>query len=544
MTAQSMVARDRLALSNLAVSLVAFALGAVMAVMQSLSRADLDVVFRSPKVYYLSVTAHGVLMGLVFTTFFIMALGIVFVRQCLGRWVDDRWGWVAFGVALFGTLMTTAAILSGTSSVLYTFYPPMQAHPTFYIGATLLVVGSWVWCGCMIASVRVWQRQHRGKPLPLPVHGLLATVIVWLLATSGLAIEALGMLIPWSLGWVETIDPILARTYTWWFGHPLTYFWLLPAYVVWYTVLPRVAGGRLFSEPLTRLVFMLFVLFSTPVGLHHQLSDPGISSDWKLVHTFSTYVILFPSLVTAFTVIASLETAGRLRGRKGWLDWLKDLPWKDPLLVSVVLAMLTFALGGFGGAVNAAYAMNNMVHNTAWIMGHFHLTVGTAVALTFMGATYWLLPRLTDRPLALPGWALAQAYLWFVGMILFGVVNHITGILGMPRRVYSAEYFGAEQAARWQSWTLASAVGGVLLFVSSLIFLVVVVATFLQSRRQAPLAMEFARPLAPPATRRGLWDRFLLWSAVAVVLVVVGYYQPITHLLALERYGSLPFKPF
>ena len=87
----------------------------------------------------------------------------------------------------------------------------------------------------------------------------------------------------------------------------------MPAYVLWYTVIPQVAGGRLFSDALTRVVFVQFILFSTPVGFHHQFTDPGIAGGWKLVHTFTTYAIMFPSLVTAFTVIASLEHAGRAR---------------------------------------------------------------------------------------------------------------------------------------------------------------------------------------------------------------------------------------
>ena len=61
------------------------------------------------------------------------------------------------------------------------------------------------------------------------------------------------------------------------------------------------------------------------------------------------------------------------------------MPWSDPVFSSVALAMIAFVFGGFGGAINAAYAMNGMVHNTAWIMGHFHVTLGTTVALTFMG---------------------------------------------------------------------------------------------------------------------------------------------------------------
>lgn len=545
MNREHRLGEHRLTLANLWVAIAAFGLGAVMAVMQALSRADLPVVFRSPKVYYLSVTAHGVLMALVFTTFFIMALGYAVSRAALGRVAHERGlGWTSFWLATVGTLITTVAILSGSSTVLYTFYPPLQAHPAFYVGATLLVIGSWLWCVVLFLSAHSWKRDNPGRPLPLAVHGMLATAIIWLLATAGLAWEVLVMLIPWSLGWVATIDPILARTFFWWFGHPLTYFWLVPAYVVWYTILPREAGGRLFSDSLARMVFVLFILFSTPVGLHHQFTDPGIAAGWKLAHTFSTYAILFPSFVTAFTVIASLEVGGRLRGGQGLFGWIPRLPWKDPLFASVALAMVTFAIGGFGGAINAAFAMNTMVHNTAWIMGHFHLTVGTAVALTFLGTTYWLLPRLTGRRLFAPKLASVQPYLWFVGMVLFGVVNHVTGIMGMPRRVYSAAYMGSEIAARWQSLTLLSAVGGVILFASSLLFLVVAIGTVAWGEKQDPEPIRFALPLGPPPETRGLWDRIGLWTAIAIVLIAIAYGPPIAHLVGMERFGALPYKPF
>jgi len=538
------IQRHRLATLNIAVAVGAFALGSLMAVMQALSRADVAVPFRSPEIYYLSVTAHGVLMALVFTTFFIMGLGYLFARECLGALVPEKLGWVSFWLSCVGTVITTLAILSGTSTVLYTFYPPLLAHPTFYIGATLLVVGSWLWCGVMLLSAREWRRRNPGRPVPLAVHGMLATVIVWLLATAGLAAEVLLLLIPWSLRLVETIDPVLARTLFWWFGHPLTYFWLIPAYVVWYTVLPRIAGGKLFSDPLARMVFVLFVLFSTPVGFHHQFSDPGISAGWKLAHTFSTYVILFPSFVTAFTVIASLETGGRAKGATGLFDWIPRLPWKDPFFASVALAMLTFAFGGFGGAINAAYAMNAMVHNTSWIMGHFHLTVGTAVALTFMGVTYWLLPRLTGREVVMPRLALAQPYLWFVGMALFSLTAHVTGVMGMPRRVYSAAFQGAPEAASWEAWTAVSALGGVVLFASALAYVVVVVATLVSGKSVEPPPFELAEPLEPVSERRGAWDRLGAWTLVAVVLIAIAYGPPIAHLLSLERFGSLPFRPF
>jgi len=539
-----MIATKRLASAHVGVAIAAFGVAACLAVLQALSIADVSYPERSEDLYYMLVTAHGVLMALVFTTFFIMGLGYLLARQALDRLVGTRVAWAGFWIATIGTVMTAVTILTGKATVLYTFYPPLQAHPAFYIGATLLVVGSWIWGGVLLASYRSWRREHPEAPVPLAMHGLLATVIIWYLATAGLAIEVVGMLIPWSLGWVETVDPVVARTFFWWFGHPLTYFWLVPAYVMWYTVMPREAGGKLFSDPLARMVFVLFILFSTPVGFHHQFMDPGIEAGWKLVHTFSTYAILYPSLVTAFTVIASMEVAGRMKGAKGLFDWIGKLPWGDPFFSGVALAMLTFAFGGFGGAINAAYAMNSMVHNTAWVQGHFHLTVGTAVALTFMGSTYWLLPRLTGRELRLRPLAKVQPYLWFLGMALFSTSYHIAGILGLPRRVFSASFLGEEMAARWMPLTRIGAVGGVVLSLSALSFIAVVLATWLGGRRLAePRPIRFAEPLAPPQAK-SVWDRFGLWTVVAVALIALAYAYPIAHLLGQERFGSPGFAPF
>ncbi len=539
-----MTAISRLVLANLWVAIAAFALGAMMAVMQAVSRAGVQVPFGSARMYYLSVTAHGVLEALVFTTFFIMAIGYIVAETTLGRVAGKAWAWAGFWIALVGTLITTLAILSGTSTVLYTFYPPLLAHPAFYVGATLLVVGSWIWCGVMIGSYRAWRKAHAAERVPLAMHGMMTTVIIWILATAGLAVEVLVLILPWAFGLVPRIDPIIARTYFWWFGHPLTYFWLLPAYVLWYTVIPRVAGGKLFSDGLTRVVFVQFILFSTPVGLHHQFTDPGISSGWKLVHTFTTYAIMFPSLVTAFTVIASLENAGRTRGGTGRFGWIRMLPWRDPFFASVALSMVTFALGGFGGAINAAYAMNAMVHNTAWIQGHFHLTVGTAVALTFTGFTYYILPRLTGRAIAWPRVAMIQPYLWFVGMQFFSIPNHIVGLMGMPRRVYTGQYQDVAAAQSWIPLVNLSAIGGVILFVSAMCYVATIVITMLVSPRGEMAAMEYAEPMTPPEPGPSIWDRLGLWMAVAAVLILIVYGPPLYRLHTMARFPSLGFSPF
>jgi cytochrome c oxidase subunit I len=534
--------RHGLALAHIGVAVAAFGLASAMGVLQGLSIADVEFSLRSEDLYYRAVTAHGVLMALVFTTFFIMGLGYVFAEESLGLIAGRTIGWIAFWTAVAGSGMAAVTILRGQSTVLYTFYPPLQAHPLFYIGATLLVVGSWIWGAVIIASYQSWRRAHPEVPAPLSIHGMLATIIVWYLATAGLAAEVVGMLIPWSLGLIDKIDPLVARTYFWWFGHPLVYFWLLPAYVIWYYVLPQVAGGRLFSDPLARMAFVLFVVLSTPVGFHHQFADPGITAGWKFAHTIMTYAVMYPSFVTAFTVIASLEVAGRLKGAKGLFNWIGRLPWSDPVFSSVALAMIAFVFGGFGGAINAAYAMNGMVHNTAWIMGHFHVTLGTTVALTFMGATYWLLPRLLGRDLRFMSLARIQPYLWVGGMTIFSTSYHIAGLRGLPRRVYSASLAG-DQGAAWHGLTQVAAAGGVMLFLSAVVFVTVVFATWVAGQRiQAP-AFEFAVPLVRPTTL-GLWDRLGLWTIVAIVLVAVAYGYPLMQLLAHPRFGSPAFKPF
>src|SRR5437764_8596815 len=102
---------SRLALANLWVAILAFGIASAMALMQALSRAALDLPWRSARMYYLSVTAHGTLMALVFTTFFIMGFGYVVAEEVLGRPVPHRrLAWAGYWVARTGTLAAVAAI--------------------------------------------------------------------------------------------------------------------------------------------------------------------------------------------------------------------------------------------------------------------------------------------------------------------------------------------------------------------------------------------------------------------------------------------------
>ena len=183
---------------------------------------------------------------------------------------QDIWhkpfAWFGFWLCLFGVLLAAAPLLTGNASVLYTFYPPLMAHPTFYIGATLLVVGSWVWCLQMVMMMSIWKKANPGETVPLAMYGTVANAILWFITSLGVASEVLFQLIPWSLGWIETVDVGLARTLFSWTLHAIVYFWLIPAYIVFYTLVPKAAGGYLFSDQMARVAFIMLLVFSVPIG--------------------------------------------------------------------------------------------------------------------------------------------------------------------------------------------------------------------------------------------------------------------------------------
>jgi cytochrome c oxidase subunit 1 len=160
-----------------------------------------------------------------------------------------------------------------------------------------------------------------------------------------------------------------------------------------------------------------------------------------------------------------------------------------------------------------------------------------------MGAAYWLLPRLTGRELELGLLAKVQPYLWFVGMSLFSFANHITGLMGMPRRVFDPSYLDHAAAAAWRNLTGVSAVGGLLLFASAAFFIMVMLGTALAGKRREPEPMLWAEPLEGPVVRKTFLDRFGVWTAVAVVLVVIAYAYPLVAHLRMERFGSPGFTP-
>jgi len=258
-----------LVLAHCWVAFAVFAGAIVLGVWQMWVRSPLHAPYADPGNYFLSVTAHGTSMAYVLTTFFVMGFGYFVAESALGRPLPmPGAAWAAFAVGLIGAVMAIITVFSGDASVLYTFYPPLTGSPFYYIGLVLVVAASWVWCGIMFVAMAGWKRQYPGHPVPLAMFATVANAILWAWTTAGVAAELLIQVIPAAFGLTQTIDVGLSRTLFSWTLHAIVYFWLFPAYIAFYTMSPAAAGGRLYSDTMGRLSFVLLVLYSLPVGLH------------------------------------------------------------------------------------------------------------------------------------------------------------------------------------------------------------------------------------------------------------------------------------
>ena len=526
---------EKLTAWHIGIALGALFLGTWFGPLQVLQHVGIDLYGKlAPgiKSYYQGLTLHGVLNALVYTTFFIVGFLTFTTVHSLNEKLRHPWlNILGFVLMAVGLVITAVPLLLNKASVLYTFYPPLQANVFFYIGLTLIVVGSWVEGFGLYYTLARWRVVHPGERTPFIAFGSVLTMVMWQIASLGLAAEVLVLLIPWSLGWVQGTDPLLARTLFWFTGHPIVYFWLLPAYVSWYGMLPKQAGGKVFSDPLARLAFWLFLVLSIPVGLHHQFADPGIAPTWKALHTLLTYAVTFPSLITAFTVIASLELGGRARSGTGLFGWIGKLPWSDPSFSAQALAMVTFVFGGIGGIINASYNVDLLVHNTLWIVGHFHLTLATTVVLSFIGISYWLIPKLSGRELWSVRTARVQVWLWIIGVVPFSLSHHLLGLrFAVPRRTMlgDAPYLSAE----WNPLLVLAAVGGVLLWASVLLYFVIVLGTVFAARKlERPVEMPVAEAVRSPEDTPAWLDAWKPWLIVSLILIVLSYGPPLADLI-------------
>ncbi len=533
----------KLSKSYLFVAFAALLLGGVLGLLQGLNRAGL-LTLPTWLNYYQILTAHGVLLVVVLSAFFTIGYFYAGLSHTLGGLLPKvrRMGWIGFWMKIVGFVIAVIPILMNEASVMYTFYPPMAASPYFYIGLVFIVLGVWVCCFGAFMNVADWRKNHKGQHLPILSYFATGVFVLLFFGSIPVAIEVL-TIIPWAFGWVETINVMVARTLFWAFGHTLVNIWYLTAVSAWYVIVPKIIGGRRFSDTLTRVVIIGLVVMNITGGFHHQIIDPGISEQIKYMHVFMSLAIGFPSLMTAYAMFRVFERTARNKGGKGNVAWYKKLPWGDVRFLAPFIAMVAFIPGGAGGIVQSTNQLDQVVHNTMWIVGHFHLTVGVSVVLTFFGISYWLVPYVSKRVLTpkINKLGVIQTIIWTIGMLFMAGSMHYLGLLGSPRRTSYSTYGDHATALGWDPYLLLIAVGGTLLMIGVIIQVYAVIHLMFfapKGETEFPVAEE-----EDHASKTPYWtERWGVWIVVMLVLVAMAYVIPLVDFIVNAPPGSPPYK--
>ena len=479
---------------NAVVAVVALLIGGVLAIGVLLTRWQ-AVHLLQADLFYQFLTAHGLNMLVFWIIFFEMAI-LYFASSTLlrCRLATPGMAWVGFWLMVVGALLNNYAVLRGDSSVMFTSYAPMGAHPTFYAGLILFAVGALIACFVFFGTLVIAkaERTYHGS-VPLVTFGAITAAIIAVFTIATGAIILIPTLL-WSLGLIEHIDSLMYRTIWWGFGHSSQQINVAAHVSVWYAGAAVVFGAKPMSEKVSRTAFLLYIMFLQLASAHHLLADPGLTSNWKIFNTsYAMYLAVLASMVHGLTVPGSIEVAQRLKGyNNGLFEWLRKAPWGNAPFVAIFISILGFGfLGGISGVMMGTEQLNLIIHNTLYVPGHFHATVVVGTTLAFMGLTYFLIPVLFRRELMFPTMAKYQPYVFGLGMSAVALFLMGAGTLGVPRRHWDIGFAGNAfpyefPGAAWLMMALAGISGLVAIVGGGMYLLITVCSVFLGKRIETP----------------------------------------------------------
>lgn len=498
---------ENLIKANAVIAVVFLLVGGVLGLLVGLTRWP-AVHLLGASDFYLVLTAHGIDVLIYWMIFFEMAVLYFCSSTLLGcRLATPRIAWLGFAMMLIGAIMNNVAVFQGNSSVMFTSYVPMSADPMFYLGLILFAVGALLGCFVFLGTLVIAKEEktYEGS-LPLVTFGALTAAIIAIFTIATGAI----ILIPtflYSIGFINSIDPLMYRVIWWAFGHSSQQINMAAMVAVWYAIAAVAFGAKPLSEKVSRGAFLLYIVFLQLASAHHILVDPGVSSTWKIFNTsYAMYLAVLASMIHGLTVPGSIEAAQRKRGfNKGLFEWLRKAPWGNPAFSGMFLSLVLFGfLGGISGVVMGTEQINLIIHNTLYVPGHFHATVAIGTTLAFMALTYWLVPVLFRRDLILSGLARWQPYIFALGMSGVAVFMMGAGTLGVARRHWDISFAGAAFNHNYPetAYTLLGLMGisVVMAVVGGAAFCIIIVGSLLFGKRKS-LTEKSAVPLvAEPIT--------------------------------------------
>lgn len=447
-----------------------------LAMRTQLARPDAEVL--SPETYNQFFTMHGTTMIFLFATPLLSGFGNILIPLMLGArdMAFPRLNAFGYWVFLFAGLFMYSSFLFGLAPDGGWFayvpltgpeYSPDRNIDFWALG--LLFLGIATTAGAINFIVTIFKLRAPGMSLnrmPLYVWAVLVTSFAIVFAIPPLSAANILLELDRNAGThffdpSMSGDPLLWQHLFWTFGHPDVYIIFLPAIGIISTVIPTFSRRPISGYVLVALATVATGIISFGVWVHHMFAVglPQVSNSFFAA---ASMMITIPSGIQIFAWLTTM-----LKGR---------LVWKTAFTFAVGF-LVVFVIGGVTGVMFAAIPFDRQVTDSYFVVAHFHYVLfGGAVFPIFAGFYYWW-PKITGRLLD-ERLGMLNFWLVFIGFNLTFFPMHISGLLGMPRRVYTYH-----DGLGWNLWNLLSTIGAYILALGILAFLINVLKTAVSGER-------------------------------------------------------------
>ncbi len=485
----------RIGILYLASMVFLFFIAVGIGVLMRIEQFTLDPPLFAPQVYNAFFTVHGVIMIFMFV---LPGLGAVFGNFFLPIMIGARdvafprlnllsWYFFIAGAALVVVSLFTG---KGPPDTGWTFYAPYSLRTGANI--TLSVFGAFVLGGSSILTgLNFITTIHRLRApgmswhrMPLFAWSLYGTAWVQLLATPIVGITLLLIIAErvFGVGVFDPAkggDPLLYQHLFWIYSHPAVYIMILPAMGAITEIIPTFAHKTIFGYKAIALSSMGIAFLGSLVWGHHMFTS-GMSETANLIFSLLTFLVAVPSAIKVFNWTATLY--------KGSIEI------KPPMLFALTFIFL-FCIGGLTGLMQGALAVNVQVHDTYFIVGHFHYVMFGGTGMGFLAALLYWFPKMFGKTYNEKATILSWVPM-FIGFNMLYFSMLILGYMGMPRRYFThlPQYHQGHVIASIGGFILAA---GLVLFFGNLI-----VALFKGKKaEQNPwggVTLEWQIPTPPP----------------------------------------------